>query len=109
MNVGWLLVGIAVISDTIACYFMDKAQGFTQLLPSIVTLLCTACSIFCVTQAAQYLEIGLIYSVWSGLAILLITTMGILFLGESVTLSKILFTGLIIIGTVGLYIMPNKA
>lgn len=48
------------------------------------------------------LDIGVVYAIWSGLGITAIEVIGVICFKESLSLSKIIFITMILIGTVGL-------
>lgn len=57
---------------------------------------------FFLAQALKTIEISIAYAIWGAAGIALISLIGIFFFHENVSFLKILFIGLIIVGTTGL-------
>jgi quaternary ammonium compound-resistance protein SugE len=94
-----LLAGLFEIFFTVALKFTN---GFTKLIPSIITVVFIALSFFCVSQAMRTIPIGTAYAVWAGIGAAGTVICGILFFGDSYHFIRLLSLGLIIIGILGL-------
>ena len=94
-----LLAGLFEIFFTVALKF---TEGFTRLIPSIITVIFIALSFFCVSQAMRSIPIGTAYAVWAGIGAAGTVICGIVFFGDSYNLIRILSLLLIIIGIFGL-------
>lgn len=104
MTIYWLyllLAGLFEICFTIALKFSD---GFTRLVPSVITVIFIALSFFFVSQAIRMIPIGTAYAVWAGIGAAGTVLCGILFFGDSYQLIRLISLGLIIVGIFGLKI-----
>jgi len=63
---------------------------------------CYAVSIVSLSVAVKKLDIGVIYAIWAGCGVALVTLLGMALFGEPLTLTKVLFILLILVGVVGL-------
>lgn len=102
MTTAWvflLLAGFFEICFTIALKF---SQGFTKLVPSIITVIFIVLSFFSVSQAMKAIPIGTAYAVWAGIGAAGTVVCGILFFGDSYHIIRLLSIFLIIIGIIGL-------
>jgi len=102
MSMSWiflLLAGFFEICFTIA---LKYSQGFTKLIPSIITVVFIFLSFFSVSQAMKTIPIGTAYGVWAGIGAAGTVTCGILFFGDSYHIVRLISIALIIIGIVGL-------
>ena len=88
-EVGWL-VGL------------KYTEGFTRLLPSIVTVAFMAASIGCLGLAVKSIPIGTAYAVWTGTSIAAVAALGIYLFGEPTTVIRLASIGLILFGIIGL-------
>lgn len=96
----YLLLGIALeVSGTT---LMKLSQGFTHIWPSILMFILYGLGFSFVNLAFAKIDISLGYAVWSGLGMVLITTVGILWFQEPFSVLKALSVGLIIMGVIGL-------
>lgn len=94
-----LLAGFFEICFTIALKF---SQGFTRLIPSIITGLFIVLSFYCVSQAMKTIPIGTAYAVWAGIGAAGTVLCGILFFGDSYHIIRLISIFLIIAGIIGL-------
>jgi quaternary ammonium compound-resistance protein SugE len=102
MSIAWmflLLAGFFEICFTIALKF---SEGFSKLIPSIITVVFIILSFFCVSQAMKSISIGTAYAVWAGIGAAGTVLCGILFFGDSYHILRLISIALIIIGIIGL-------
>lgn len=102
MPLAWfflILAGFFEVCFTIALKF---SQGFTRLVPSIVTGMFIILSFFSVAQAMKTIPIGTAYAVWAGIGAAGTVLCGILFFGDSYHIVRLISISLIVIGIIGL-------
>lgn len=102
MSISWiflLLAGFFEICFTIALKF---SEGFTRIIPSIVTVIFIVLSFFCVSQSMKSIPIGTAYAVWAGIGAAGTVVCGIIFFGDSYHIIRLVSIMLIIIGIIGL-------
>jgi len=97
-----LLVATAIVFEVSGTLMMKYTGGFTKVVPSLVMFICYAISIVSLSVAVKKLDIGVIYAIWAGCGVALVTLLGMALFGEPLTLTKILFILLILVGVVGL-------
>ena len=68
---------------------MKYAEGYTRLGWSIASLALLAAFVFLLGRALQVLEIGVAYTVWTGIGAVGTLTMGVLLFGEALNPVKI--------------------
>ncbi len=88
---------------------MKLSEGFTKTLPSVLTFIFYIGTLIMLTFALKELNMSLVYAIWSGVGITLITLVGYFFFEESFSVAKLLFIALIIIGVVGLNLVGGEA
>ncbi len=102
MSIAWiflLLAGFFEICFTIA---LKYSQGFSKLVPSLITVVFIVFSFFSVSQAMKTIPIGTAYAVWAGIGAAGTVLCGIIFFGDSYHIIRLLSIFLIIIGIIGL-------
>lgn len=102
MTIAWvylLLAGFFEICFTIA---LKYSQGFSKLIPSIITVTFIVLSFFSVSQAMKDIPIGTAYAVWAGIGAAGTVICGIVFFGDSYHIVRLISIFLIIIGIIGL-------
>lgn len=98
----WFLLIIAGLLETGWAVGLKYTEGFTRPLPSVLTALAIAGSMFLLSVASRVLPIGTAYGVWVGIGALGAGVMGIFLFGEAATPSKFFFLGLLLVAVVGL-------
>lgn len=99
---GWIFLGLTISTEVGGSLALKYSDGFTKLWPSIIALACYGGTLFFMSLAYKHLSMGMTYALWSGIGLILVTTIGIILFGESLSIQKVLFTGLIVAGVMGL-------
>lgn len=81
---------------------MKLSDGFSNVKYAVVMLIFYVLSLSMLTLALKKLQIGTAYAIWSGIGIVLLSVIGVVFFKESINLTKIIFIGFILVGTIGL-------
>ncbi|MFM6905132.1 MAG: DMT family transporter [Acinetobacter tjernbergiae] len=70
----WLFLFIAIIAEVIATSALKSSEGFTKPIASIVVVLGYMIAFYCLSLTLKTIPVGIAYAVWSGVGIVLITT-----------------------------------
>ncbi|AUC96627.1 MULTISPECIES: quaternary ammonium compound efflux SMR transporter SugE [Bradyrhizobium] len=81
---------------------LKYTEGFSRLVPSVLTLAAMAGSILLLGLALKTLPIGTAYAVWTGIGAVGTAALGIILLGEPASAMRLASIGLIVSGIVGL-------
>lgn len=98
----WLILLIAGLLEVGWAIGLKYTQGFTRLVPSILTVAAMAISIYLLSKAAESLPIGTAYAVWVGIGAVGAAVLGIFLFQEPATWMRLLFLGLLIVSLIGL-------
>ncbi|MEA5110036.1 Spermidine export protein MdtJ [bioreactor metagenome] len=104
----WIILIIAGIFETVWAVSLKYSEGFTRLWPSVVTVVAMAISLYLLALSLKTLPLGTAYAVWTGIGAVGAVTYGIVAMGESRDLLKILFVMMILGGIVGLRATAGK-
>ncbi|SNR67970.1 multidrug efflux SMR transporter [Flavobacterium sp. ov086] len=96
----FFFLGIAIIFEIIATSALKKSEQFTQLIPSIVTIVGYFAAFYFLSFAIRTIPVGIAYAIWSGVGIVLITIIGAIFFKQIPDLPAIIGLALIMIGVV---------
>ena len=94
----WLFLVIAIVAEVIATSCLKSSEGFTRLLPSLATITGYAIAFFFLSLALKAIPVGIAYAIWSGLGVMLITLVGLVWFGQRLDLPAIIGLGLIVAG-----------
>src|SRR5438876_10547384 len=98
----WAMLFVAGLMEIGWAIGLKYTEGFSRLLPSILTLACMAGSIILLGVAVKTLPIGTAYAVWSGIGAVGTAILGIILFGDPATALRLACIGLIVAGIVGL-------
>ncbi|MGL9720869.1 MULTISPECIES: SMR family transporter [Symbiopectobacterium] len=96
----YLFLSLAIVAEVIATSALKLSDGFSRLMPSIITVIFYGVSFYCLSLTMRTLPTGIIYAIWSGVGIVLIATVSWLFYGQKLDLPAILGMLLIILGVI---------
>ncbi len=94
----WFLLFVAGIFEVVWAYTMKQSDGFTRLVPSIITFVALAMSLGLLSWSMRSLPLGTAYTVWTGIGAVGAFLVGIIALGESVSLMRLVAAALIVSG-----------
>ena len=98
----WLLLIVAGLLEVVWAVGLKHTEGFTRLLPSLLTLGAMGASFYLLSLALRTLPLGTAYAVWVGIGAVGTALVGIMLLRESVNPLKLISLTLVILGIVGL-------
>ena len=105
----WLMLGIAIVAETIATSALKSSVGFTKTLPSIIVLVGYSVAFYFLSMTLKSIPVGIAYAVWSGVGIVLITVVGWTVFGQKLDLPAIIGMALIIAGVVVMNVFSKAA
>ncbi len=96
----YIYLAVAIVSEVIATSALKASDGFTQLWPSVVTVVGYAIAFYCLALTLRVIPTGVAYAIWSGAGIVLISAVGWVAFKQSLDWPAILGMGLIVAGVV---------
>ena len=90
----------AIVLEVIGTSALKASEQFTRLLPILVMVACYGTSFFFLSLVLRTLPVGIAYAIWSGLGIVLISMVGVLWFKQSLDLPALVGLGLIVAGVV---------
>ena len=94
----YIILIIAVVLGTAANGFAKSAQGFTLLLPSIITAITIVGCMYALSLVMKTIPVGVTYASFAGLCIIATTFVGIYKFNQIPNLYALIGLGLIIAG-----------
>ena len=105
----YALLGIAIVAEVIATSALKSSQGFTRLWPSVVTVIGYGIAFFMLSQVMKSLPTGIVYAIWSGLGIVLISIVGWLVYGQKLDGAALAGMALIVAGVAVIQLLSKSA
>ena len=94
----YLQLGSAILAEVMATACLKQSAGMSRLLPTVASLLGYGISFFLLSKVLDIVPMGISYGIWSGIGIVLVSLMGLLFFGQKLDLAACLGLGLIVLG-----------
>ncbi|WP_068084551.1 SMR family transporter [Polycladidibacter stylochi] len=96
----YLSLGLAIIMEVAGTSLLTVSEQFSRLLPSIGVTVCYAASFYFLSISLSSFPVGIAYAIWSGLGILLISSIGYSFFGQTLDIPAIIGLGFILVGVI---------
>lgn len=101
----WLYLLIAGFFEIFWAVGLKFSQGFTKILPSILTVIGMLASFYFLSLALKKLPLSIAYAIWTGIGTLGTILFGVIYFGESISVAKIFCLVMILSGIIGLRIL----
>lgn len=103
----WIHLFIAGIFEISWAIGLKYSHGFTQIIPSVITVICMILSFYFLALALKNLPLGTAYAVWTGIGTLGTVILGIVLFKEPATTMRLFCILLIMSGITGLKLLTN--
>jgi len=103
----WLYLFLAVIAETLGTTLLKMSNGFTQLFPSILAIVLFCLALFLSAITLKYIAVGIVYAIWSGLGIVLVTLIGYFYFKQNLDIAALIGIGLITLGVLIIFTMSR--
>ncbi|MBX3387317.1 MAG: quaternary ammonium compound efflux SMR transporter SugE [Phycisphaeraceae bacterium] len=104
----WLLLFIAGLLEIGWAVGLKYSQGFTRPVPSVLTVVALALSMFFLALAVRHLPLGTAYAVWTGIGTVGAAALGIILFKEPAGALRIMCIALIVVGIIGLKFTASR-
>ncbi len=104
----WILLIIAGGFEVFWAISMKYSNGFTNLIPSILTIVGYIASLVFLTLAVKNLPISTSYAIWTGIGIIGTTVLGVFLFKDQLTIPQYICILLIVIGIIGLRLLGKE-
>jgi len=101
-SMAWLVLIIAGLFEVGWAIGLKYTEGFTRLWPSVGTIVSMVISMGMLGIAMKQLPVGSAYAVWVGVGAVGTVILGIVMLGESASIFRLVSVCLIVLGIIGL-------
>jgi quaternary ammonium compound-resistance protein SugE len=98
----WVIVAIAGLMETGWALGLKYSEGFTRLVPSVVTIVLALGSFYLLSVAMKTLPVGTAYAVWVGIGAVGTAIAAVFLFQEPVNLMRVMGVLLILAGIAAL-------
>ncbi len=96
----WIYLAVAIVSEVIGTSFLKQSDGFSRVVPTIITLVAYGVAFFALAIAVRDIELGTAYAIWAGAGTALIVLIGWLVFHQSLDWAAVVGVALIVLGVI---------
>lgn len=100
-------LAVAIVLEVVATSALKASDGLTRLWPSVLVVLGYAGAFYLLSLTLRSMPVGVVYAVWSGVGVVLITLAGWLLFGQKLDAAALLGIALIAAGVVVLNVFSR--
>ena len=108
MTTSYLFLALAVFLGVTSNSFTKSAEGFTLLIPSIITAITIVLCMYALSMLMKNIPMGITYASFAGLTIISTVIVGVIRFNQMPNLYSMIGLGLIIIGVLMVNILGNN-
>ena len=105
----WLVLGGAIVAEVIATSALKASDGFSKLIPSLVTVVGYAIAFYLLALTLRTMPVGIAYAIWAGAGTILIGAVAWIWYGQKLDLAAVIGMALIVAGVVVLNVFSKSA
>ena len=98
----WLILFAAGLFEVVWAVSLKFTEGFTKLLPSVITVVGTLCSFVLLAFAMKKLPLSVSYAIWTGIGTFGTVLVGIFYFHETFSIAHGICPAMILGGIIGL-------
>ena len=105
----WAYLGVAIVAEVIATSALKASDGFSRLVPAVVVVVGYAISFVCLSLTLRSIPVGVVYAIWSGAGIVLISLVGYFAFRQSLDAAALAGIALIVAGVLVINLFSRTA
>lgn len=94
----FVLLGISIVCEVTATISLKMAEGFTVVLPSMITIAGYLVSFVLLVRILEHMPLGLVYGIWGGVGSALTMLVGVIAWHDPFTPLMALGLSLVVVG-----------
>ncbi len=98
----WIYLLIASVFEIMFALGLKYTEGFSRLVPSLLTVAAGTASVLILSQSLKTLPVGTGYAMWTGIGAVGTAVLGLWLFNEPRDVARLVCIGVIISGIVGL-------
>jgi multidrug transporter EmrE-like cation transporter len=101
---GWTYLGVAIFFEILATTALKVSDGLAKWQWAAISILLYAICFLALAPALKTIPVGIAYALWSGVGIIAMAILGLLFFEQRLSAIQIGCIALVLIGAIGLRI-----
>lgn len=104
----WVAIALAIIAEVIATSALKASEEFTQLIPSLLVVVGYGCAFYFMTISLRVIPLGIMYAIWSGLGIVMISIIGWVLYKQALDFAAMLGIAMIVAGVLVIHLFSKS-
>ena len=105
----YLILIMAVGFGTASNTFANSANGFTKLIPSLLSMITIILCMFCLSQVMKSLPVGITYASFAGICIIATSVVGVIKFNQIPNVPTMIGLALIIVGVLTVNLLGHTS
>lgn len=105
----WIFLCVAIIAEVIATSALKISEGFSKPIASVIVVLGYIIAFYCLSLTLKTIPVGIAYAIWSGVGIVLVTTIAWIVFGQKLDVWGIIGIALIMSGVLVLNLLSKTS
>ena len=103
----WIFLCVAIIAEVIATSALKSSEGFSKPIASVIVVLGYIIAFYCLSLTLKTIPVGIAYAIWSGVGIVLVTTIAWIVFDQKLDVWGIIGIALIMSGVLVLNLLSK--
>ena len=103
----WIFLCVAIIAEVIATSALKSSEGFSKPIASVIVVLGFIIAFYCLSLTLKTIPVGIAYAIWSGVGIVLVTTIAWIVFDQKLDVWGIIGIALIMSGVLVLNLLSK--
>lgn len=104
----YVYLATSIVAEVIATSALKASEGFTRFVPSALVAIGYATSFYFLSLTLKILPVGIVYAIWSGIGIVLISAIGWVLYGQKLDAAALLGMSLIVAGVLVVNLLSSS-
>ena len=96
----FVFLAIAIVAEVVGTSALKASEAFTKPWVAVVSLIAYGIAFYCLALTLKTIPVGIAYAIWSGLGIVLISLVGLIWFRQTLDLPALIGLALIIAGVI---------
>jgi small multidrug resistance pump len=105
----WLILLAAIVAEVVATSALKASDGFKRFWPSVLVIVGYGLSFYFMSLTLREIPVGVVYAIWSGVGVVLITIIAWIIYKQHLDLPAIIGMALIVAGVIVMNLFSRSA
>ncbi|MCQ4637234.1 multidrug efflux SMR transporter [Anaerovorax odorimutans] len=104
----YVYLALAIVGELVGTAFLKYSEGFTKLVPSLITILAYGICFFLFSKALLNINLSIAYATWCGLGVVAASLLSVFIFKESLNAVGVVGIVFVLVGVVLLNLFSSS-